>query len=285
MNFRKNILLSFRILAVAVLVPAWAAKPVEFASSKAFSSEALFGKLDSIGKGATWMEWDTDGILDPEIQALVADKKGNIRADVEHGWYLNVPGNSKFAVLRKKSAGESLTFYDVAKFTTKKVPLEISEPLDPKKVFRDYRETIRGHFVHLDDTNLQVTVRDNEIQFSYLKPDNQALSTVYHFTSLPEHQKQAEIQSRRAFYAYEYSLMIQAFIASTRGLFNWQIWHWYNSDWTEQSQISDREIASILASPDQGKFVRVFFDKLADGDTVEMLSNAHGSFILTIRRR
>ena len=130
-----------------------------------------------------------------------------------------------------------------------------------------------------------MTVRDNEIQFSYLKPDNQALSTVYNFTSLPEHQKQAEIQSRRAFYAYEYSLMIQAFIASTRGLFNWQIWHWYNSDWTEQSQISDREIASILASPDQGKFVRIFFDKLADGDTVEMLSNAHGSFILTIRRR
>lgn len=231
------------------------------------------------------MEWDADGVLDPEIQALVADKKGNVRSDVEHGWYLSVPGHSKFAVLRKKGLGESLTFYDVAKFTTKKVPLELSEPLDPKKVFRDYRETIRGHFVHLDDTNLQVTVRDNEIQFSYLKPDKQALSPVYNFTSLPEQQKQAEIQSRRAFYAYEYSLMIQAFIASTRGLFNWQIWHWYNSEWTEHSRITDREIALILASPDQGKFVRIFFDKLADGDTVEMLTNAHGSFILTIRRR
>jgi len=258
---------------------------VEFSSSKAFSSDALFGKLDSIGGGATWMEWDAEGVLDPEILALVADKKGKVRSDVEHGWYLNVPGKSKFAVLRKKDSGESLSFYDVPHLTTKPVPLKLSEPLDPKKVFRDYRETLQGHFVHLDDSNLQVIVRENEIQFSYLKPDAQALSPVFQFESLPEHQKNAEIQSRRDFYAYEYSLMVQAFIASTRGLFNWQIWHWYNKEWISKKQISDREIRAVLASPEQGKFVRIFGDKLSDGDTVEMLTNAHGSFILSIRRR
>ena len=285
MNFYKNISLYFWAFALTALTPLWAAKPVEFRSSTAFSSEALFGKLDSVGGGATWMEWDADGILDPEILSLVADKKGNVRSDVEHGWYLNVPGKSKFAVLCKKGSGETLTFYDVSKLSTKPVPLQISEPLDPKKVFRDYRETLQGHFVHLDDTNLQVTVRENEIQFSYLKPDKQALSPVMNFTILPEHQKQAEIQSRRDFYAYEYSLMVQAFIASTRGLFNWQIWHWYNPEWISKKQISEREIAAILASPEQGKFVKIFGDKLSDGDTVEMFSNAHGSFILTIRRR
>lgn len=285
MKFLKNISRYFFVFSAVAVSAIFAATPVEFYSAKAFSSEALFGKLDSIGRGATWMEWDADGVLDPEIRSLVSDSKGNLRQDVEHGWYLGLPEKSKFAVLRKKGSGETLTFYDVPKFTTKKVPLKLSEPLDPKKVFRDYRETLQGHFVHLDDTNLQVTVRENEIQFSYFKPDAQALSPIFHFAQLPEHQKQAEIQTRRDFYAYEYSLMIQAFIASTRGLFNWQIWHWYNKDWTVQAHISDREIAAVLASPEQGKFVRIFFEKLSDGDTVEMLSNAHGSFILTIRRR
>ena len=259
MNFVKNISHYFSLFSVVAVSAIWAAKPVEFVSVGAFSSDALFEKLDSIGLGATWMEWDADGILDPEIKALVADQKGNIRSDVEHGWYLRVPGKSKFAVLRKKGSGESLTFYDVPKFTTKKVPLKLSEPLDPKKVFRDYRETLQGHFVHLDDSNLQVTVRDGEIQFSYLKPDAQALSPVFQFSQLPEYQKKAEIQGRRDFYAYEYSLMVQAFVASTRGLFNWQIWHWYNQDWTMQSHITDREIASVLASPEQGKFVRPYY--------------------------
>lgn len=262
------------------------AKPLEFFSDGRFSSAVLFSKLDSVGGGGTWMEWDMDAVLDPEISKIVTDKNGKFFSDIEHGWLLENPdGSAVFAVLRRKGSGESFAFHEIAKFTLKNVPLEIREPLDPQKVFRDYRETLSGHFVHLDDTNLQAVVRDREIQFSYLKPDGEALLSIPFFDRLPESQKQAEIRVRRDFYAYEYALMVQAFVASTRGLFNWQVWHWLSRDLTSDAMIRDAEIAAVLASPEQGKFVRIFFKSLPNGYSVEMLSNAHGGFILDIRSR
>ncbi len=261
------------------------ANPVEFFSHGRFSSASLFSKLDSVGRDGTWMEWDMDAVLDPQISKIVADEKEDIFPDVEHGWLLENPdGSAIFAVLRRKGSDESLAFHEIPKFTIKKVPLEIREPLDPQKVLRDYRETLSGHFVHLDDTNLQVVVRDREIQFSYLKPDREALVSIPFFDRLPESRKQAEIQMRRDFYAYEYVLMVQAFVASTRGLFNWQVWHWLSRDITSDAMIRDKEIAAVLASPDQGKFVRIFFKNLPRGYSVEMLSNAHGAFMLNIRK-
>ncbi len=262
------------------------ALPVEIFSPERFSSEALFARLDSAGLGGTWMEFDAEGVIDPEIGKIVLDGKGNLLSDVEHGWLLSSPdGTHLFAVLRKKGLGESLTFYRIPKLTTKKVPLRIREPLDPQKVFRDYRETLAGYFVHLDDTNLQVVVRENEIQFSYLRPDREALVPSVLFDRLPESRKNAEIQVRKDFYDYEYALMVRAFIGSTRGLFNWQIWHWLSRDFSRDGMISEREIAAVLASPEQGKFVRIFFKELIGGYTVEMLSNAHGAFLLKIRRK
>ena len=262
------------------------ARSVEFFSHDRFSSSALFSKLDSVGGDGTWMEWDKGAVLEPEIAKIVTDKTGKFLSDVEHGWLLENPdGSANFAVLRKKGSGESLAFHEIPKFTVKRVPLEIREPLDPQRVFRDYRETLSGHFVHLDDTNLQAVVRDREIQFSYLKPDREALVSIPFFDRLPESQKQAEIRMRRDFYAYEYALMVQAFVASTRGLFNWQVWHWLSRDLTSDAMIQDAEIAAVLASPDQGKFVRIFFKNLPNGYSVEMLSNAHGAFMLNIRSR
>ena len=78
--------------------------------------------------------------------------------------------------------------------------------------------------------------------------------------------------------------MVQAFVASTRGLFICQIWHWLNDTRTNSAKISSKEIEAILESPDQGKFVRIFFQKLASGGSVEMQSNSHGSFLMIIRR-
>lgn len=262
------------------------ASPVEIISRDRFSSDAIFSKLDSVGKGGTWMEWDMEAVLDPEISKIVLDRDGKFFPDLEHGWLLKNPdGSARFAVLRRKGSGESLAFYEIPRFTVKKVPLEIREPLDPRKVFRDYRETLSGHFVHLDDTNLQVVVREGEIQFSYLNPDREALAPISFLDRLPESRKRMEIQTRRDFYAYEYALMVQSFVASTRGLFNWQIWHWLSRELTSDSMIRDEEIAAVLASPEQGKFVRIFFRNLSRGYSVEMLSNAHGAFILDIRRK
>lgn len=280
-----------RILALVPIFAIWlsavaSAKPAELYLREGFSPEVLFAKLDSVGPGGTWMEWDPDAILDPEIAKIASDGKGKIFPDVEHGWLLENPaGNGRFAVLRKRDRGEVLAFYDVPKFKPKKVPLEIREPLDPGKVFRDYRETLPGHFVHLDDTNLQVTVRENEIQFSYLNPDRESLVPVPFFDRLPESRKQDEIRMRLDFYAYEYALMVRAFVGSTRGLFNWQIWHWLSKEMTSDAMIGPREVAAVLASPERGKFVRIFFRELSGGYSVEMLSNAHGAFLMNIRKR
>ncbi len=277
----------FSVLSFAFfLVGETLANPSEIFSKDRFSSSAIFSKLDSVGKGGTWMEWDMDAVLDPEISKIVVDGNGNLSPDLEHGWLMkNTDGSACFAVLRRKGAGESLAFYEIPHFAVKKVPLEIREPLDPRKVFRDYRETLSGHFVHLDDTNLQVVVREGEIQFSYLHPDREALVPVPFFDRLPESRKRAEIQMRRDFYAYEYALMVQSLVASTRGLFNWQIWHWLSRELTADAMIRDEEIAAVLASPEQGKFVRIFFRNLSRGYSVEMLSNAHGAFILNIRSK
>lgn len=274
-------IVSLLFLAVAAL----ATPPVVFESAQPFRSEELFQKLDEKGGGGTWMEWDADGVLDSAIAAIVMDEKGQIRRKVEHGWLLNSPNGKKlFALLEKKEKGEKLSFFEIGKISTKKVPLDIKEPLQAQTVFRDYREKLPGLYVHLDDTNLQVAVRQNEIQFSYLKPDAKPIAPIPHFAMLSESQKLLEIQTRRDFYAYEYALMVQAFIASTRDLFNWQIWHWYNKDWISSAMISEREISAILSSPDQSKFVRIFFQKLSSGGFVEMQTNSHGSFLLTIRR-
>ena len=263
----------------------FAAKPMSLESATRFQAAELFAKLDSISGGASWMEWDADALLDPEIAKIVCDKNGKIRSAIEHGWFVEGKGRkSLFAVLEKNGNGEKISVFEIAKLSTKKIPLDIQEPLNPKEVFRDYQEKIPGQFVHFDDSNLQVIVRENEIQFSYLKPDAEALLPIFDFKNLPELQKQAEIQGRKDFYAYEYSLMVQAFVASTRGLFNWQIWHWVKDTWTKSAKISSKEIEAILGSPDQGKFVRIFFQKLASGGSVEMQSNSHGSFLMIIRR-
>ena len=78
--------------------------------------------------------------------------------------------------------------------------------------------------------------------------------------------------------------MVQDIITSIRDLFNWKIWHWYNKDLISSAMISEREISAILSSPDQSKFVRIFFQKLSSGGFMEMQTNSHGSFLLTIRR-
>lgn len=280
-RFLSLVLLS----AIWLSAPVWA-NPSEFYLREGFFPEALFAKLDSVGLGGTWMEWDPDAILDPEIAKIVSDGKGKIRPYVEFGWLLENPeGKGRFAVLRKRERGEVLAFYEVSKIAPQKIPLEIREPLDPRKVFRDYRETLPGHFVHRDDSNLQVIVRENEIQFSYLNPDGESLVPIPFFDRLPESRKQSEIQMRLDFYAYEYALMVRAFVSSTRGLFNWQTWHWLSKEMTSGSMIGRREVAAVLASPEQGKFVRIFFRELSGGYSVEMLSNAHGAFLMYIRRR
>lgn len=264
----------------------WAAEPLRVESSKHFSSKELFGKLDSAGRGGSWMEFDPDGILDQEIGQILLDAKGNFRSGFENAWLQKGVGESSlFAVLEKKNSGEQLSFYSVPKLSTKPEPLSIREPLDPKKVFRDFRETVPGRFVHLDDTNLQVTVRKNEIEFLYMKPDAEPLLPVENFSKLPESRKKMEVEMRKDFYAYEYSLMVQALVASVRGVFNWQVWHWFDDAWTKGSRIGDREIEALLSSPAQGKLVRIFYRKTPDGTAVEMLSNSNGSFLMMIRRK
>lgn len=258
----------------------------ETVSPMPFSSGKLFAALDSAGNGATWMEFDSGGILDGEVGKILSDGRGNLKKGFEHAWLLELPGQRfKMAVLSKRGAGEALSFYEIGKLSSRPEPLTLQEPLDPAKVFRDYRETTRGRFVHRDDSNLQVQVREGEIWFAYFKPDLQSLLPVSNWSVLSEAEKRQEIQTRKDFYAYEYSLMVQAFIASTHGLFNWQVWHWLMPEWISGAKIGDAEISRLLSSPDQGRFVRIFFKELPGGDSVEMLSNAHGTFWMMIRRK
>ncbi|MCK9181435.1 MAG: hypothetical protein M0P13_00955 [Fibrobacteraceae bacterium] len=273
---RKYSILFFLFFSSLVL----ASEPVIFRSPNPFSSEMLFAKLDSVGKTGTWMEWDSAGVKDVELAKVLQRTVKPLNV-----WLLKNPGeNPKLAVLSKKNSGEILSILDLPSFSTKPVPLKISKKLEKERVFRDYAEVGPGKFIHLDDSALKVLVSEHEIRFSYSKPDKQGIALIPDFDKLSRQEKENEIRTRKDFYAYEYSLMVRAFVASIRGLFNWQVWHWYDPAWIKGALIDDRAIEAIISSRDENKMVRIFYVRTSDGNEVEMSSNSNGLFVMTVKR-
>ena len=139
-----------------------------------------------------------------------------------------------------------------------------------------------GEFVHLDKPSLKVTANDKYMRFSYNKPDNTPLrfDTDFSKKSFPE--KRAEIRDYMDFLRYEYSLMLRAFVQSTRGLFNWQPWHWYMTEWNADAFISEKEIEAILAKGVKPDMFTVFKKKTDSGSVVEMRTSGNGFYEMTI---
>ena len=77
--------------------------------------------------------------------------------------------------------------------------------------------------------------------------------------------------------------MLRAFIQSTRGIFNWQAWHWYMPEWNQKYFISSEEISAILSSGYPPAKFRIFSARTSRQVLVEMHTDGNGFYEMNIR--
>ena len=276
----KSILI---LLFACVALQASPAQLVGAVESKTdFSGERLFAVLDSIGGPGTWMEWDVNGIRDPSIMSVLDPLLASSNKP-KMVWVISERDKPLLSVLLPKGNGEVLVFYEIKTLDAKPEPLKINRTLDPRVVFRDYRQVGPAQFEHLDRPNLKVLASDKSIRFSYSKPDAAPLRFDTDFEKKTVVEKRNEIRNYRAFFEYEYSLMLRAFVQSTRALFNWQAWHWYMPAFNAKAMITDKELESIFKKGVPPTSYTIFRMKAVDGQWVEFKTNGNGFYELVIQ--
>lgn len=246
-----------------------------------FPGGRLFDVLDSVGGTGTWMEWDVNGIRDPSVM-YVLDPLLKSANKPKMVWVISERAKPLMAVLLPKGAGEALVFYELKALDAKPEPLRMNRVLSPDVVFRDYRQVNASEFVHLDRPTLKVNATEKSIHFTYTNPDATPLRFDSDFKKKTVVEKKNEIRNYRAFFEYEYVLMLRAFVQSTRALFNWQAWHWYNPAFNSRAMISDKELEAILSRGVPPQSVTIFKMKAADGQWVEFKTNGNGFYEMVI---
>ena len=246
-----------------------------------FPGGRLFDVLDSVGGTGTWMEWDVNGIRDPSVM-YVLDPLLKSANKPKMVWVISERAKPLMAVLLPKGSGEALVFYELKALDAKPEPLRMNRVLSPDVVFRDYRQVGASEFVHLDRPTLKVNATEKSIHFTYTNPDATPLRFDSDFKKKTVVEKKNEIRNYRAFFEYEYVLMLRAFVQSTRALFNWQAWHWYNPAFNSMAMISDKELEAILSRGVPPQSVTIFKMKAADGQWVEFKTNGNGFYEMVI---
>lgn len=244
-------------------------------SRSSFSGERLFAVLDSVGGTGTWMEWDVNGVRDPSVMEAL-DPLLKQKNKPEMVWVISERPKPLMAVLVPKGAGEVILFYELAALDAKPVPLTMNKVLTPDVVFRDYKQVSPGEFVHLDKPTLKIIVGEKRIRFSYSKPDDTPLRFDPDYSKKTFVEKHGELRDYMDFLRYEYSLMLRAFVQSTRGMFNWQPWHWYMQTWNSRAFISEKELDAILTKGVKPEMFTVFKMKAVGGEQIEMRTSGNG---------
>jgi len=246
-----------------------------------FSGERLFAVLDSVGGTGTWMEWDVNGVRDPSVMKVLDPLlKSNNKPKMV--WVISERERPLLSVLLPKGTGEVIVFYELASLDAKPVPLKMNRVLSPDVVFRDYRAVSPSEFVHLDRPTLKVVANDKSIRFTYENRDATPLRFDSDFATKTVVEKRSEIRNYRDFFAYEYSLMLRAFVQSTRALFNWQPWHWYMASFNSRAMISDTELEAILSKGVKPAQFTIFKTKAVDGQWVEFKTDGNGFYEMVI---
>lgn len=243
-----------------------------------FSSEALFSKLDSVGKNGNWMQWDSTAILD-RVMMEIEKKEKTLLAR----WVLKEPvGSYLLAVLSQVPKGERLSVYRFKEINTTPEPLLVHPILNPDRLFLDYKKVSATEFQHLDNPNLKIIAFPNRIRFTYNNPDAAPLSFSLDYKTMSAIEKKDLVDQYMAFFDYEYSLMLRSFIQSTRGIFNWQPWHWYLGSWTQGMRLSRHEVSAFLEKGVVPPFFRLFYVKTKKGEIIRFNTNGNGSYEMEI---
>ncbi|MBQ3777462.1 MAG: hypothetical protein II835_05160 [Fibrobacter sp.] len=283
----------FSILVTsAFAAPASSAKAKSVGSTKIYGAiEAkdgflggrLFDVLDSVGGTGTWMEWDVNGVRDPSVMKVL-DPLLNSTNKPKMIWAITERAKPLLAVLLPKGAGEVIVFYELGALDGKPVQLKLNKVLSPDVVFRDYKQISEKEFVHLDRPNLKISVLDKMIRFTYDNPDKTPLRYDPDFAKKTIIEKRTEVNDYLGFLKYEYSMMLRAFVQSTRGIFNWQPWHWYMDSWNSKFMITPKEIEMILAKGIRPDYITVFKAKASSGEMIEMRTTGNGFLEMVITR-
>jgi hypothetical protein len=279
---RLNIFCTLLLLLAVATSAAPASRIFGAVDSKAeFSGDRLFAVLDSVGGPGTWMEWDVNGVQDPSVMKVLDPMlKSNNKPKMV--WVLSERIKPLLAVLLPKGRGEAIVFYELASLDAKPVPLKMNRILSPDVVFRDYRAVSPSEFVHLDRPSLKVVASDKSIRFTYENRDGTPLRFDPDFATKTSVEKRAEIRNYRDFFVYEYSLMLRAFVQSTRALFNWQPWHWYMASFNSKGLISDAELEAIFMTGVKPAQFTIFKMKAVDGQWVEFKTDGNGFYEMLI---
>ena len=248
-----------------------------------FVGGRLFDVLDSVGGTGTWMEWDVNGVRDPSLMKVL-DPILNSPNKPKMIWLITEREKPLLSVLLPKGKGEVLVFYELGALDAKPVPLKLNKVLTPDVVFRDYKQISENQFEHLDRSNLKITASDKFIRFSYDNPDKTPLRYDTDFATKTIVEKHAEVNDYLGFLKYEYSLMLRAFVQSTRGIFNWQPWHWYMEKWNKKFMITPKEIEMILSKGVRPDYITLFKAKATGGEVVEMRTTGNGFLEMVITR-
>lgn len=243
-----------------------------------FSSEVLFSKLDSVGKNGNWMQWDSTAITD-RVMIEVEKKERKVLAR----WILKEPvGSYLLATLSQVPKGERLAVYRFKELNTTPEQLSVHSTLNSERLFLDYKQISGTEFEHLDNPNLKITAFPNRIRFIYSNPDSAPLFFSLDYKTMSTVEKKDLVDQYMTFFEYEYSLMLRSFIQSTRGVFNWQPWHWYSSSWTQGMRLSRHEVSAILEKGVAPSSFRLFYNKTKKGEIVRFNTNGNGSYEMEI---
>lgn len=253
-------------------------------SKTPFSGDRLFAVLDSLGGTGTWMEWDINGVKDPTLMRFLNPMLSSKSTKPEMIWVIVERAKPMVAVLVPKGRGEAIAYAELNALDAAPVPLEINPVLSPDVVFRDYEQISETEFVHRDKPNLKVNVTSKSIRFTYKIPGEEPLRLDPDFATKTIVEKNAILRDFEDFFKYEYSLMLRAFVQSTRGIFNWQPWHWYMAQWNGKFMLQRSELEAILTRGFAPDYFTLFKAKTARGEVVEFKTNGAGYCELLITR-
>ncbi len=248
-----------------------------------FSGDRLFAVLDSVGGTGTWMEWDVNSVRDPSLMEVLDPM---LKADnkPEMVWVIVERQKPLVAVLLQKGRGEVIIFYELKSLDAKPVALEINKVLSPDVVFRDYEQVSETEFVHRDKKNLKVLVTPKSIRFTYVMTGEEPLQIPSDYATMTFVEKNSVLRDFEDYLKYEYSLMLRAFVQSTRAVFNWQPWHWYLQEWNGKFMMPRAELESILKRGITPESFTLFNAKTKNGETVQFKTNGSGFSELVITR-
>lgn len=252
-------------------------------SKSPFDGNRLFAVLDSMGGTGTWMEWDVNSVRDPSLMEVL-DPMLKSENKPEMVWVIVERSSPLVAVLLPKGAGEVIIFYELKGLDAKPVALEINKVLSPDVVFRDYKQISETEFVHRDKSNLKVVVTPKTVHFTYVMKGEEPLKMPTDFSAMNFAEKNSVISDFEDYFKYEYSLMLRAFVQSTRAVFNWQPWHWYLKEWNGKFMMSRSELEAILVRGITPESFTLFSAKTKQGETVMLKTNGSGFSELIITR-